>query len=63
MEVTHAVLPSPSIVVTMVQGYEKDNVVPGTTRLLVDFRILPGMQEADARKLVTDALEDAGIEG
>lgn len=63
LKVTHAVLPSPSIVVTMVKGYEKDNVVPGSTRLLVDFRILPGMQEADARKLVTDALEEAGIEG
>lgn len=63
LEITHAVLPSPSIAVTMVNGYEKDNVVPGNTRLLVDFRILPGMQEADARKLVIDALDKAGIEG
>ena len=53
---THDVLPSPSIVVTMVQGYEKDNVVPGKVRLLVDFRVLPGMTEPQTRTLVQDAL-------
>lgn len=63
LTITHVVLPSPSIVVTMVNGYEKDNVVPGNTRLLVDFRILPGMQEKDARKMVMDALKEADIEG
>lgn len=58
---THDVLPSPSIVVTMVQGYEKDNVVPGKVRLLVDFRVLPGMTEPQTRKLVQDALDAHGI--
>ena len=60
---THDVLPSPSIVVTMVQGYEKDNVVPGRVRLLVDFRVLPGMTEPQTRKLVQDALDAHGIVG
>lgn len=60
---THDVLPSPSIVVTMVQGYEKDNVVPGKVRLLVDFRLLPGMTEPQTRKLVQDALDAHGIVG
>ena len=40
---THLVLPPPSIAVTMMEGYEKDNVVPGNVRLLLDFRIHPGM--------------------
>lgn len=60
---THDVLPSPSIVVTMLQGYEKDNVVPGKVRLLVDFRVLPGMTEPQTRKLVQDALDAHGIVG
>ena len=60
---THDVLPSPSIVVTMVQGYEKDTVVPGKVRLLVDFRVLPGMTEPQTRKLVQDALDAHGIVG
>lgn len=60
---THDVLPSPSIVVTMVQGYEKDNVVPGKVRLLVDFRVLPGMTEPQTRKMVQDALDAHGIVG
>lgn len=60
---THDVLPSPSIAVTMVQGYEKDNVVPGKVRLLVDFRVLPGMTEPQTRKLVQDALDAHGIVG
>ena len=60
---THDVLPSPSIVVTMVQGYEKDNVVPGKVRLLGDFRVLPGMTEPQTRKLVQDALDAHGIVG
>ena len=59
----HDVLPSPSIVVTMMQGYEKDNVVPGKVRLLVDFRVLPGVNEPQTRKLVQDALDAHGIKG
>lgn len=57
----HPVLPPPSIVVTQMQGYEKDNVVPGDVRLLTDFRILPGMTEEEARCIVKKTLEEESI--
>lgn len=56
----HEVLPAPGIAVTMVEGYEKDNIVPGHVRLLTDFRILPGMSYEECRRLEEQALE--GIE-
>ena len=59
----HPVLPAPSIVVTQMQGYEKDNVVPGDVRLLTDYRVLPGMTQEQAKKTIQDALDEAGIEG
>ena len=57
----HDVLPPPSIVVTMMQGYEKDNVVPGKVRLLVDFRVLPGMNESQTRKNETKSILKAFV--
>ncbi len=57
----HQVLPPPSIAVTMVQGYEKDNVVPGRVRLLLDFRTLPGMSHEEVGKILDDGLRQAGI--
>lgn len=57
----HPVLPPPSIVVTQLQGYEKDNVVPGAVRLLTDFRILPGTTQLQARERLERALRDADI--
>ncbi len=53
----HEVLPPPSIAVTMIEGYEKDNIVPGHVRLLTDFRILPGMTYDACRRLMEGALE------
>ena len=38
----HDVLPPPSLAITQIEGYEKDNIVPATVKLLLDFRILPG---------------------
>lgn len=61
LSIPHPVLPSPSIVVTQVEGYEKDNVVPGKVRLLTDFRILPGMTEEMARDMLIRTLNEAGI--
>lgn len=61
LEVKHHTLPSPSLVVTQVQGYEKDNVIPGTVRLLTDYRILPGVTEEEARKTICEELEQSGI--
>ncbi|WP_285824085.1 M20 family metallopeptidase [Schaedlerella arabinosiphila] len=56
----HVLLPPPGIAVTMVEGYEKDNIVPGHVRLLTDFRVLPGMGYEECRRLEEQALE--GIE-
>lgn len=56
----HEVLPAPGIAVTMIEGYEKDNIVPGHVRLLTDFRILPGMCYKECRRLEEQALE--GVE-
>lgn len=53
--------PPPSIVVTMMRGYEKDNVVPGKVRLLVDFRVLPGMNESQTRKNETKSILKAFV--
>lgn len=58
----HPVLPPPSIAVTRLDAYEKDNIVPGTVRLLTDFRILPGMDESDARAFLHQGFAEAGIE-
>ena len=63
LSLSHPVLPAPSVVVTQMQGYEKDNVVPGDVRLLTDYRILPGTSEEAARRTIRTALEEAGIEG
>lgn len=58
---SHEVLPPPGISVTMIHGYEKDNVVPGNVRMLLDFRILPGMNRRQAEKILADGLEKAGL--
>lgn len=59
--VSHTILPSPSIAVTMVQGYEKDNIVPGKVRLLTDFRILPGTTHDEVNQILDEALQADGI--
>ena len=61
--IKHEVLPPPGISVTMIQGYEKDNVVPGTIRMLLDFRIHPDMSQEQAEKILKDGLEKSGISG
>ncbi len=61
LQVKHCTLPSPSLVVTQVEGYEKDNVIPGRVRLLTDYRILPGVTEEDARRTICEELEKNGI--
>lgn len=61
--VTHPVLPPPSIAVTMMEGYEKDNVVPGNVRLLLDFRIHPGMDQEQVGQFLDKGFLQAGIDG
>lgn len=60
-DIKHEVLPSPSISVTMMQGYEKDNIVPGTIRLLLDFRILPGMDHRQVEAILDEGFRTAGL--
>lgn len=59
----HPLLPPPGIAITMLNGYEKDNVVPGQVRMLTDFRLLPGMSQKEAESFLRKGLEEAGIEG
>ena len=47
----------------MLNGYEKDNVVPGQVRMLTDFRLLPGMNQKEAENFLKHELEEVGIEG
>ncbi|MEG1744744.1 MAG: M20/M25/M40 family metallo-hydrolase, partial [Ruthenibacterium sp.] len=57
---THEVLPPPSMVVTMLQGYEKDNVVPADVRLLTDYRLFPDTTEEQAKNEIAMAISSAG---
>lgn len=60
---SHPLLPPPGIAITMLNGYEKDNVVPGQVRMLTDFRLLPGMNQKEAENFLKHELEEVGIEG
>lgn len=57
----HPVLSPPSVAVTGISGYEKDNVVPGQVRILVDFRLLPGMDQAQAEEILRQGLMEGGL--
>lgn len=59
--VKHEVLPPPGIAVTMLEGYEKDNVVPGNVRLLLDFRILPEMTHEQVAEILDKGFAEAGL--
>lgn len=61
LKIKHRTLPSPSLAVTQIQGYEKDNVIPSEVRLLTDYRILPGVTEEEAKKTICEELEKSGI--
>ncbi len=58
---THSVLPPPGISITMVHGYEKDNIVPAKVRLLVDSRVHPKTTYEQSLKVIVDVLENVGI--
>lgn len=63
LETKHPILPPPSIVVTEMKGYEKDNIVPACIQLLTDYRILPGTTEEQSRENIRRTLDEAGIMG
>ena len=58
---THSVLPSPSVAVTMLEGYEAENTVPSEVRILTDFRIHPGTTADAVCNRLAEALIDAGL--
>lgn len=58
--VQHPILPPPSISITMVEGYEKDNTVPGKIRLLLDYRILPHTSHEQIVSGLKQMFENAG---
>lgn len=60
--ITHEILPSPSIAITKILGYEKDNIVPGSVRLLLDVRVLPEMSHNQVVAILMEVLEQADIE-
>lgn len=51
----------PRLTVTMIQGGRTRNAVPDECRFAVDYRVLPGMDPAEAREDVILALEQTGI--
>ncbi len=59
---THAVLPPPSVAVTMIAGYEKDNIVPATVRLMTDFRTLPHTTPEQVHTLLASACARAQVD-
>ncbi len=48
----HPLLPSPTMAVTMISAGEQPNVIPGTCRITVDRRVLPGENEESIRREV-----------
>lgn len=58
---THEVLPPSSVAVTMVSGYEKDNIIPSCVRLLTDYRVLPSKGAQQAQADIKAALNKAGV--
>lgn len=57
----HEVLPPPSVAVTMVQGYEKENVIPARVRVMTDFRVLPGMTADDVHAALDACARQGGV--
>lgn len=53
MRTTHAT--------TIIQAGDKDNVMPGRARAVINFRILPGQRIADVKQLLIEALDDPRI--
>lgn len=53
----HPILPPKTVCVTMLQGGERENIVPAHASLLVDFRIFPGETEPMAAAALRGVLE------
>ena len=57
----HPILPPPSVCVTGVHGFVKDNVVPPEVSLFIDLRPFPGVSEEEATSLLENALYTCGV--
>lgn len=56
------ILPPPTVAATRAKGGIKDNVVPGTAEVVLDFRTVPG-DTAEALMAETDAVLNKALEG
>lgn len=61
LKMNHKILPPPSVAITKLNAYEKDNIIPGTVEMLTDFRILPGMKHECVVELLKEALENEDV--
>ncbi len=55
--IKHEILPPPSIAVVMIDGGEKDNIIPGECSIRVDRRLIPGDTKESVKKELTELLE------
>ncbi len=58
--VSHPVIPSPSLAVVMIEGGEKDNIIPGHCDIRVDRRTLPGETEEMIVEELKGVLDSTG---
>jgi acetylornithine deacetylase len=57
-EFVNPLMSGPTITVTMIRGGRTRNAIADECTLSVDFRVLPGMDPAEARQLLIETLED-----
>jgi acetylornithine deacetylase/succinyl-diaminopimelate desuccinylase-like protein len=54
----HPLLPSPTFASTVIQGGEKDNIIPGVCTLRTDRRLIPGESPEMAEKEIRAVLDE-----
>ncbi len=60
--IKHEVLPPQGISVTLVHGYEKDNIIPANVRILTDYRVYPDKSDNAAKLHLEQILKAEKIE-
>lgn len=60
--IKHPILPSPSIAVVMIEGGEKDNIIPGQCEIKFDRRTLPSDTKSSVHAEITNLLDKVGEE-
>jgi succinyl-diaminopimelate desuccinylase len=61
-EVKHSILPSPTIAVVMINGGEKDNIIPSTCEIKIDRRTLPSDTKDSIYEEIKALLDSVGQE-